>query len=527
MLIHVTELTPHGARATVGFPLNSSYYDVPLPVAIDAPLVDDLKLLRIEPTGISSTPLAPAALTRFVTSLLPRYGRGPCAEGEALDRRRRLATDERRARPVELPARGVLPETCIARTVIECHLRERIESLALPPEIAVTTVTFAGAHAKSWTTEEVLDIAREIAEDEDGCLIPWDVDGHADDVRLAEAEAARQREEAARAIQEVRDAEVNTKSCFELGIVVMRFPRSIFEDSASGLVRLLPPVNLATKPLYRDRDYAYVAFNERVFLGLPLPAGLLRTSVGEVLPPTFVPLATMKELKEGVLYKSDKSAASAVMQSPAIRELAITLRVGSFSTEPITEFRDGSTPEGVWAEELAERACEPWLPYLRNGDGAASIRLLILNVMLRGVRLRPDCAHALFERMVRTHGVVLSVDRFNELAAKIVAGGNTALVGPDELWEDPEEDPGVWARVSSIFAPDAWRPTIETTIEGRSRVTSPELEEALLAAGLIHRELNPKEHGRIKRVMSALGWKKKIVPAADGRRTNAFIREGE
>lgn len=524
MLVHVTELIPHGARATVGFPLNGAYFDVPLPVVLDGPLTDDGECLRVAPTDIASAPLAPAALTRFVKSLLPRYERGPFAEGDAIERRRKLATEGKYAAPVALPLRGILPETCTARSVIEKHLRMRIEGLALPPEVAASTVQFVGPHAKSWTEEEIFAIAREIAADDEGCLIPWDTEGRKDDARIAREEEARRQAEAARVVQENRDAQRNSSSCADLGVVVFRFPRKVFEPSlleAGRSEMLLPSIlTLSTPPLYRDADYVYFAFNERAFVGLPIPAGQLHSSVGEVMPPAFVPHATRKELRERTLYQADDIAASVGASSP-MQDFIVSLRGGKFSKEPITEFRDGSTPEGVWAEEIAERTCAPWMRQAKDGF----FRMLVLNVMLRGVRLRPDCAQALFERMAKPHGIALPADRFNELAAQVI-DGTRALVGPDEMWEEPE-DPSVWDRLRGIFAPDEWRSIVESVLESRPpRVRSETLENALRTAGAIDRPMTARQHGRMKRLMARLGWEKKIV-TVNGERFQAFVPKGK
>jgi hypothetical protein len=516
--IRITELEPNGARAAFGVPLPGSLFRVPLDAILDEAVVDDGSYVRVESVPQNgSSPLAPAALTRFVKAFLPRHARGQYATGDALERRTVVAGQ---VPAVDLPPRGVTEETCEARQVLENELRLLIESFALPPSVAVSVLKLG---ENAWPIDEVEALAVEVASDPDGALIEWDAAGAALDRALVEA--AKQREASARlaTVQAADDSRRNTDTCAQLNVCVVRVGRHAFENNASNWS---PLFSRTTPPLYRDDRFSYFAFDRTSFAHLAVPSGPLAGYVGEVMPPDFIPQATRKELQEHT-YSVDGTGLSFI---------ATELRRGSYSVATVTAFRDMSTPEGIWAEELAEIICRPWMPLVASTLTGAFYRALVLNVLLRGVRLRPDCAWALYQRMAlplwtaqhagrKVGGVEvpcpplpLTEERFNDLARKIISG-SAALVGVDELWEEPTED--AWTRLRNTFTRDTWRPVVERVMNGRPYIRSEEIEQALLAEKVIAKELSARDHGRLVRLMNRLGYVKTDVRDT-GRKFKAF-----
>jgi hypothetical protein len=114
----------------------------------------------------------------------------------------------------------------------------------------------------------------------------------------------------------------------------------------------------------------------------------------------------------------------------------------------------------------------------------------------------------------------ITQERFNELARKVVSG-EAALVGPDEMWEEPADE-GVWTRLRNAFTSDPWRAVVERAMAGRPFVRTEALEQALRAENLIEKALSAKDHGRLLRLMSRLGWVKTNVTENGGPRFKAF-----
>lgn len=557
MLVLIEELSPEGARVAFGAPLPDAapvVYSVPLSLRLPTPLTDGAGHVRVSESDDSSAKrVAPARVIDFILAACERKSRGfPVRDPELVARRVTFVEPPdvpRELRPkLTLPPRALLPSLCSARRVLEDHARELVERLALPNEIAADLLKskVPNDRREEWPDADLEAIVAKVAEDPEGCIYAWDSEGFRLD---AEAEAARQRKEAtAKEIEaeRARDARINGKTSAALGVFV--FSASVkCEWHALAVLGQSPPT-------YTDGFKNYWVYELRELCGLKVPAGPVMTAAGEILPPSFVPLATRKELREGTKTLNDV----AIQYLFAVRETA-----NAVDKKAIESWRDLSTVEGQHAVSIFASLAGPFvrraLEARTMGDTALAWKneSRAVNLALRGLRLRPDVAHAELVRIaipiwekdihpfqdrfvqgpygytdekgnevgvpaVRWSRPAFPITeaRFNEVARRVLSGAE-AFVSPDEVWREPTADER--ERIGFRLGVDPWKAPLERFVSGKDLVSTDEIESALQASKVLTGKLPNSEGERVRRLLGAFGFEYARVPM-DGSHKRRFVR---
>lgn len=331
----------HACRRTLGHSLDRSEYRVPLP--IDR-AVDD-GTMRVEPAADGPGHPAPPALLSWLLEHAPQHAVGSPTESYAAIERRLRALP---SMPPPRDATDLLGEG--ARLDLVAHARFAREALALPRE-AVTGVP--------------ADVLDEVFASEHA-IWPWDGEGARLDAEHdhAVATAAREVERARREKEEA--AKPNESSVGELGLLAIRIP-----------VGGKRPATLAYLDAAKAIEDVYLVRGD--CFGLAIPEGKVEGTDAIILPSTYVPRVTRRDLEE----RTHASNA---------RDLLRLRRVPTNTPVDIATLRDLRGPEGEHAEaafrvrvrELADRLTGPSSP------DRAMHETIVFEAGIRGYLLRPE-----------------------------------------------------------------------------------------------------------------------------------------
>lgn len=367
-----SEVHADGAKAVFG--TDASEGAVLVPFTVSQAFDDDAGNVRFEPAqapdGVTA-PFASAAEIDWLKSVQPRHPRGaPCTNAARIEARQAWLDKQP---PVDLPPRGPVSETCVAERFIEGRARVALEACALTSVVLEKTHLRLGARSDEWSDAEIADLIVRIEEDPAGCLYEHDIIGAALDQKANEAAQAIADKVAAEQERKADDGTPNERTCHELGVLAIRVPKAAHSFTRG-------PLGMGAAYSTDEHDYYLVASAPVAGLAIALDFA------GEVLPSSYVPACAKKATKN-------------------VRRMSPNDLLGGRKIEatPVTEFFSLDSADGRYRAELGEELMRSLAPKawaeavsLSRSMGLEGGGLMLaFEVLLRGLRLRPDVAKQL------------------------------------------------------------------------------------------------------------------------------------